>query len=525
VNPAMDHLRRRFDLADPSVWRGIMAVLFMLGVAVRVGLWHDLEWHPILRQEEWPRTMAAHWTNLAAQSVERGDWSLTSDGIRISRRMAEAAPPVWWEHVMDHRLPRGAGALWLLMASYKATGGPALFLVLTILAGATLAPAAASIAARISTRGIGVLAGVLVATNMSLTIASVRYGPWIWEVAILAAALWCGVHAFANRERTVWWLGLGVTLACGLFMRPVFAFGLPLVAIMVARDFKNRPPVHALAALVLPVILATGALASRNAAVGAPKFALPGMTEWELVRHWNANALRHPSIPPNIQVVDAAGGSTLRAAWLLLDSRADWGTLVHKNLRYVLGARDVPQDLNADYVRRRSDWLRFTTLSSDVAMVLLLAGVIFGTATGRLPVPLVLLLFFLMLNAFVFSPMGDDRGMIVFVGSVIGTIALGSVLESRAQQPVMPFVWLVCAWAMLALLRIDDSARGTRLRYDEFVRSNHLLGQDRFAPAPLGERNLRAARRELDDYGRRERFEQVYDLYERVPSRQISPGD
>jgi hypothetical protein len=426
---------------------------------------------------------------------------------------------------MNHRLPRGAGALWLLMASYKLTGGPAFFLVLTILAGAALAPAAASIASRLSSRGIGVLAGVLVATNMSLAIASVRFGPWTWEVAILAAAMWCGMHAFANRDRAAWWCALGFTLACGLWMRPVFVLGVPLVAAMILRAKGARPSTSSLAAFVLPVIVAFGGLGARNATVGAPMFALPGLTEWELVRHWNANALRHPAIPPRIEIVDASGGSTLRATSLLLGSKADWRALVQKNLSFVFGARDVPEDLNVDYVRRRSDWLRMSTLSSDVSMVFILAGLLFGAARGSLSRALVVTIVVLIANAIVFAPMGDDRGMFYFVGALIAATALGSAWESRVRDPLGPFVWLVCAWAIFALLRIDDSARGTRLRYDEFVRSNHILGRDRNAPAPLGERNLRAARRELDDYGQRERFEQVYDLYERVPSRQISPGD
>lgn len=511
----INYWRERFPLDDPSVWRGILAVLFLLGVAVRVGLWHELEWHPILRQEEWPRTQAAHWVNLATQAAESGDWSLANDGIRVSRRMAEAAPPRWWDHVMDHRLPRGAGALLLLIWSINTTSGPALFLVLSILAGAALAPAAASIAARLSTRGIGVLAGVLVATNMSLAIASLRFGPWTWEVALLAAALWCGVKAFAQRTRVAWWCALGVAIACGLWMRPAFALGIPVIALMLIRTRTERPSTAALAALVLPIIVGFGGLAARNASVGAPTWAMPGLTEWELIRHWNPYALRHPAIPPQIEIVDAAGGSTLRAASLLLDSKSDWGALVHKNLRFVLGARDVPEDLNVDYVRRRSDWLRMTTLSSDVSMVFILAGLLIGVARGRVGVPLALLFALLLLHAFLFAPMGDERGMIYFVGGIIAAMGLGSLLEIRERDPLAPFVWLVCAWAVFGLLRIDDSARGARLRYDEFVRSNVILGR---------ERNLPAARRELNDYARRERFEQVYDLYEQVPSRQISPG-
>lgn len=512
----IDSLRGRWPLADDRVWRGVLALLFVVAVAARVGLWHDLQWHPVSRQHEWPRTLGAHWMRLAT-SAATGDLALARGGLRVSRPMGEAAPPTWWDRVNEGRLPRGAGAVHLLAVSIRLTGTSALFAVMTILAGGATAVLAACAASRMHGRGAGVLAGLLVAACGNLVVAGIRVGPWAWEALAWAWVLLAVLRVRDGRANPAEWALLGAAVACGAWLRPVFWWGavLPLPLLL---GVGGRARIACMQALLVPLAIGGGGMVARNVSVGAPPVPVAGLPAWDLARQWNPRAVMFPAVPARLEPLEASRASLPRLLSIAMRDR-EWleaaPTILRRELRWVLGARDEPDDLSYDYVRRRSPWLRATTLGPDTCAVLGWTGVLALLWRRRLDMVGAASVAVLVAHGVLFTPFGEDRAMLNVAGGILAACGLAEVLGVRRSEPLAPWTWLAAAWLMLAVLWIDDVSRGPRLRYDEFARANFLLAREgRFALADW----------EMDDYAARERYEMVFDLYEREPARSISPG-
>lgn len=512
----LSSLRGRWPLADDRVWRGVLALLFVVSVASRVGLWHDVEWHPVARHHEWPRTQGAHWMRLAAGAAG-GDLAMGRGGLRITRGMGEAAPPTWWDRVNGHRLPRGAGALHLLAVSIRLTGTSALFAVLTILAGGATAVLAAAAGARMHSRAAGVLAGLAVATCGNLVIAGIRVGPWAWEALACAWVILAVARVRGDRSNPAEWALLGIAVACGAWLRPGFLWGalLPLPMLVGAAP---RARMACAMALLVPLAIGAGGLVARNVSVGAPPVPVAGLPAWDFARQWNPRAVFFPAVPERLEPLEASGGSLPRLLPIVLRD-GEWlasaPTILRRGLRWVLGARDEPGDLSYDYMRRRSPWLRATTLGSDTCAALAWAGLAVLLLRRRLDRALVAATAVLVAHGVLFTPHGEDRAMLCVAGALLAGGGLAEVLSARRSEPLAPWAWLAAAWFALGVLWMDDVARGPRLRYDEFARANILLAREgRFELADW----------ELEDYAARERYEMVFDLYEREPSRTISPG-
>ncbi|MDX2177602.1 MAG: hypothetical protein SF028_14150 [Candidatus Sumerlaeia bacterium] len=498
-------LRERFDLGERRVWAGALAALFLLGAGSRAGLWFELGWHPALRQEERTHGVSSHWFR-TARLAAAGDWALEGAQPEVTPAMARLAPGPFWAELWRSRLPRGAPAVYLLSASFVWDRSATPYRWAAVAAGGAMAVLAALLAASFFGRGAGLLAGVLLAANGPLATASLRVGPWAWEALAALLALWLWRRARSRPDEPAEWLMLGAAAAFGVLLRPMFWWAPTLLALDVLLTKSRRPALGALLCAALPLVAAGGALTVRNARAGAPALPVVGSPALDLARAWNADSVAGPRWPSERLLLEAAGGSAARYASLAAGSaelRRSSPRVAHALAHHVAGARDEPADLSYDYVRRRSGWLRATTLSSDLSMVLLWTSLLALLLRSRLPAGLGAAVGVLALHGFLFTPFGEDRAPLHALACVLGAGAFAGAWERRHAAPGGPWLLLAGAWTVFALLRVDDHSRGPRLRYDDFARSAAVLSRE-------GRRD--AARFERADWAARVGYEEPFDL-------------
>lgn len=504
------------DLGEARVWRGALAALFLVAVFLRLALAMELGQHYALRQHEFRGTLSYHMGALANRIVA-GDTALRTGAPHLTQSMLEQRRPQAWIALNAARLPRGAGMLYPLAGSLAITGGESVgpYIVLSLLAGAATAVLVALLGEALFGRGAGLLAGLIVTLSGSLASASVRVGPWVWEVFFFAAVLLAAVRALRHRSEPGEWATLGILCGLAIWFRGAFWWAPLLVALAAFRG--GRPSAGALVALAAPLLLSGGGLAARNARVGAPPLPVVGASAFDIARNWNPAAVPTPLLAAPPLALEASAARPLRLVGLMAESapvRAAFPAILHWRMRQLVGARDEPADLSDAYVRRRSGWLRFGALASDTVMALGWAGVIALAARRRLPVPLACGLGVVALHTIALTPWGEDRLPLQVILAVAGAAAFVHAWERRGDAPMAPWAF-VALWAgMHLLLQLDDRERGLRYRWEDFRNANIFLAQN-------GDRE--AAFYEIDDWNARELYERDHDPHQRFSVRAIWP--
>lgn len=479
------------DLANNRHWRLFLGVLFGLTFLCRFLIHGNLESHPVGRPEEWPGSESWLPLSLAQRAVEDGDWLLAGPNILLTREMAAWLPLRSWGRLADSRLPRCTAAVYLLAVSLTVTHSLALYTVVSLLASGALAVLAALAGAQLfGCRRAGALAGLAVALHGSLALAGVLVGPWQWEALALAALLWLLPSLRADQPAARWLLA-GLLLALGLWLRSFFWWAV-LAAAVVA--WRQRPGARFIVALFLPLVISAMALVARNIVVHAPATPTVGMPAWDFLETTNPASVLKPNLPPDTTLLEASRGRFPQMMRLVLGESAYRGAILpnlERKLRELLGARDQTWSLNQDYLRRRTELLRVMTVPPDVTMALGWAAVILLVVLRRVPAPLAVAMALVLAHGLLFRTSGMERCLLHLVLAVaIGGAGaeLGKGLRGGERWPLLFLVlWAGIQW----LLAVDDQARGTRFRPNEFQQA---------AMAFRRSGNETAAQEEIEDY-------------------------
>lgn len=501
-----------FDLATSSHWRRALAVLFALAVLGRWLVLADIGGEPVGMLHESAGTEPWFYHGLATEVAGAGDWLMQRQNLLLTPEMLARLPMEEWYQLGGMRAPRGAMAVYLMAAGMALGHGLMLFRLAAMVAAGLLAVMVAMIGARaFGDRRAGFLAGLLAATHQASATAAVLVGPWIFEATAFAAIV-LGVLMAREPGRAAWgWLLLGGAVATGIWLRPVFLWGFAAIAWAFVAG-GPRPDWRAVAVALAMVAGSVGALAARNSAVGAPVVPVVGHAGWEFARTVHPQAIHGEIVPPDLALWQASGGGFLRAVQLSLgqeEYRAAIPGVLSFKLRRMLGARDAAGTVNYDYLRRRSEALRLTTMAPDTMMALLWASVLWLLYRRRLPRIPALAAGFAVVVALFGSTAGGERIMLHVAGAVLIGGAFLDAWDRRRAAPAEPFLFLALWLAAHVMLQVDDQARESRFREQDFVRSALMyrrLGQpEGFERERADYTNLRETERVLRGFWNAER--------------------
>lgn len=500
--------RERLSLAQDRVWRWALFGLLLLGIAARWGVAEELRGHAILRMHEWPGSESSQWM-IAADRTAGGDWWMERAIPIATPAMVMSRPAVFWIRDWESRLPRGTLGLYLLAHSRFITGEAALYLMFSLVAGGLVPVLVAMTVGRFHSRGAGLMAGILIALNSTLIFASLRIGPWAWDVAVLALLLWTGRRAWDDRSNPAEWAIFGIVIGASLWLRPMFLWGLPLGLVPFFLH-REKPRWVVLVALLLPLAASTSLMLSRHWRAEAPMIPMVGHPAWDFARSWNPEAINGPCVPQRLEIYEASEGSLPRLLMLTVGdarARAVLSPLLLQHTRAMIGARDEAVELDIDYVRRRSLWMQWLSIAPDAAMAMGWAAFGFLLLRRRLPRGLGLLVAITVGHGILFGATGDERGPLQLLLAIAAALAIMDVWELRRRRPLLMLAFAGC-WGLLhLLLQLDDRERGARFRYEDFARSNNMLYR-----SAMSAQERQEAIRELDDWTDREEYERAFDL-------------
>lgn len=501
-----------FDLNVSVHWRRALVVLFAMAVLGRWLVMADIGGEPVGLLHESAGTEPWFYHSLAAEVAGSGDWLMQRQNLLLTQEMLARLPVEEWYQLGGMRAPRGGLAVYLMAAGMALGHGLMLFRLAALAAAGLLAVMVAMIGARaFGDRRAGFLAGLLAATHQAFATAAVLVGPWIFDAAAFAAIV-LGVMLVREPGRAAWgWLLLGGGVAAGIWLRPMFLWGFVVIAWALLAG-GPRPDWRALVVALALVAGSLGALAARNSAAGASLAPVVGNPAWEFARTVHPQAVHGEIVPPDLSIWQASGGGFLRAVQLSLGQEeyreAIPGVLSFK-LRRMLGARDAAGTVNYDYLRRRSEALRLTTMAPDTTMALLWASVFWLLYRRRLPVVPALAAGFAVVLALFGSTAGGERIALHVAGAVLIGGAFVDAWDRRRVAPAEPFLFLALWAASHVMLQVDDQGRESRFREQDFVRSALMyrrLGQpEGFERERADYTNLRETERVLRGFWNAER--------------------
>jgi len=468
-------------LDESRRWRVALVALFGLALLCRFLVYLNVAGAPLGRLAEWVGTDPWFYAARAERMVLDADWIARGGNMLPVPGMEELAAEAEWDSLGGRNLPRGAVALYLMAASFAVSGSMALYQMLSLLAGAALAVVAAEAGARLfRDRRAGLIAGLLAASNQNLVVLAVVPGPWMWEALALGLVVLCLLRVRDGAGNPAEWLLLGLATALAIWTRPFFWWGV-LLAPVAALAWRVPLKPATLAAWALPIAVAATGLSARNVAVGASPMPVVGAPAWDFARTLHPGAHALVDLPDDLTVLRAAEGNFLTTLRLSLSQSAHREALpriLSRKLRETLGARDQSWSFSFDYMARRAETLRMTTLGPDMVAGLGWAAVLFLLYWRRLPGALTATLAILVLHALLFSPAGGDRAPLHLCASLAIAGALVLAWDQRARNPAMPLVFLTVWAACHLFLQIDDQARGSRYRAFEFGQSAQIYRRE-----------------------------------------------
>jgi hypothetical protein len=424
------------DLRQDRGWQVVLGLIFSLALFSRFLVHLDLAERPMAKFERWAGTESWMMALVAMETVERETWLIPGPNLVVRAEMLRAAPTSDWTRWTAERLPRGAPAYYLAAVSHALGGAFALYSLLSLLAGAMVPVLVAMAGARLfDDRRAGTLAGIAAASHHTLVVGSVFPGPWIWEALVLAALLSLALRLKDSPNAPAEWALLGITIGVGIWMRPLFWWGVPLMGFLFLRHRPAKPAIAAAFALV-PVLLLAGGLTARNMAAGAPALPTVGQPAWDFLETTNPLALRRPMVPAELFLLDASAGSflpTLRLSLGQPEFRQGLGMVLQRKIRELVGGRDVDDSLSAAYLRLRLQTLRLTTLDPLTAMGLAWGAFLFLLLRRRLPLWLLALVAVLLVHGLLFRTDGMNRTLLHLAGCLAA--GGGLALASRDSGP------------------------------------------------------------------------------------------
>ncbi|MCC5876775.1 MAG: hypothetical protein JJU11_11200 [Candidatus Sumerlaeia bacterium] len=461
-----------------TAWRLFLCALFGIALLVRFIVYLDLVERPLGQFDAWPGTEGWFMAHLAMDTVEGERWLMPGPNMILKPEMLAAAPAEFWDHWSGQRLPRGAIAHYMAVVSHALGGGLVLYSLISLLAGSLL-PVLVAVAAALlfKDRRAGVLAGVVASSSHTLVTATVFPGPWIWEALLLAGILIQALRLPRCRENIAEWALLAILVGVGFWMRPLFGWGVPLVAAMVC---FLRPPNLApvLVAVLLPIVLLGGALSVRNISVGASVIPSVGQPAWDFFETTNPSARFRPETPRDLTLMESSAGTFRRIIVRSArdqDFRGELGGVLQRKLREWVGGRDEADSLSPSYIRLRLETLRLTTLAPLTAMSLAWGALLFLLVRRRVPTSLALILAVLLIHGLLFRTDGMERTLLHLCGALLagGALAVAGA-DLRRGASGHAFLLLVFWSTFGFLLMVDDHSRGSRFRAWEFAQAQRI---------------------------------------------------
>lgn len=461
-----------------TAWRVFLCALFGLALLVRFIVYLDLVDRPIGQFDRWPGTEGWFMAQVAMDTVEGERWLMPGPNIILKPEMLAAAPAEFWDHWGGQRLPRGAIAHYIAVVSHALGGGLVLYSLVALLAGSLL-PVLVAIAAHhlFGDRRAGVLAGIVASSSHTLVVTTLFPGPWIWEALLFAGILIQALRIPRCRENPAEWALLAILVGAGLWMRPLFGWGIPLLALFVA--FLRPANLGAiLVAVIVPVVLLGGALSARNVTVGANVIPSVGQPAWDFFETTNPKARVQPETPTDLALMESSAGTFRRMivrAAKNREFRGELGSVLPRKLRELVGGRDVADSLSPSYIRLRLETLRLTTLAPLTAMALAWGSLLFLLFRRRIPPAIAICLGLLLLHGLLFRTDGMERTLLHLMGALLAGGAL-SVAGSDLRRGANGHAFLLLVfWSTFGfLLMVDDHSRGSRFRAWEFAQSQRI---------------------------------------------------
>lgn len=471
----------RFNLAEQRTWLAVLLAIFVLAGFCRLLAFADLSGHPAGQLQEWRDTDPWFYYQLGREMAEEGD-HLLPGVLMLVEAGVSGQGEVWdWFRWSGQRLPRGGLILYLMSSSVSLGGGLALYKLLALLVGSAI-PVFAAVAGEhlFRSRSVGAVAGVVTAAHQPLVLATLVPGPWMWEAALLAGLLAASLYTLRKPEALNGWMLAGLLLGLGFWLRPLFLWGFPLLALGLWQA-RVRPDALRLAALLAPALALALTLSARNHFVEGDRLPYVGQPAWDFATTVHSGAVLEALPPSDIGVYARARGSLHRVVRLTLKDPAERAALapvLSRKLRELLGARDTATFFDPDYARRRSEVLRMATLAPDTLMAAGWAGLLFLAFRRRLPPLLAALLGIVVAHGLLFQTGAFDRLLLHVLGAFALSGGLVLAWAEARRHPGMPFV-LLMIWAAVHFgLQVDDQARGPRFRASEFERAAWMLRQE-----------------------------------------------
>lgn len=461
-----------------TAWRVFLCVLFGLALLVRFLVYLDVADRPLGQFDRWPGSEGWFLGLKAMETVERESWLMPGPNLIMRPEMMAAGSAEQWTLWAGMRLPRGALVHYLAVVSHALGGGLVLYSMVALLAGSLLPVLIAIAGARLfRDKRAGVVAGLVASSHHTLVVGSVFPGPWMWEALVFVAILVQVLRLPDVRANPAEWALLSILVGVGLWLRPLFGWGVVLMGgMMLALRPGNVGPV--LLAVLLPVAFFAGALSTRNVMVGASLIPSVGQPAWDFFETTNPEARFRTEVPRDMILMDASRGSFPRLVRIAMgqrDFRDGLGSVLGRKIRELAGGRDVADSLSPAYIRLRLETLRLTTLAPLAAMALAWGSLIFLVYRRRLPLALALALGVVVLHGLLFRTDGMERTLLHACGCLLagGALALAAG-DLRCARPGHAFLLLVF-WAIFNYgLLIDDHSRGTRFRSWDFAQAQRI---------------------------------------------------